>query len=67
MERLNFKTSAEMFDAGYAIPLYGINGSLRVWRFRDEEYETDACSCQTTMNHDGIPLARIEDVRANAL
>lgn len=58
-------TSAEIYAAGYAIPVYNINSNLQNWRFHDEQFKT------FPMPMIDIELvfkvARIEDVRANAI
>ena len=60
-------TSKQIFDAGWAIPLYDLALNLRTWRYRDEEYRlpADAVYCQNVI---GVwcNVARIEDVRAAA-
>lgn len=62
----NFRTSAEMFDAGYAIAFYNINSWCYEWRFREETFKT--YSRQMTENRQpNVPVARIEWVRANAI
>ncbi len=58
-------TSAEIYDAGYAVSMYDIIASKRHWRFRDEEF---------TLPYNAVPMrslegvsfqvGKIEDVRA---
>lgn len=63
---MNFKTSQEMFDAGYAIPTYSIMTNCRMWQYRGEIYKT--FSVQTVRNTEpDFDMARIEDVRASAI
>ena len=63
---LNFKTSQEMFDAGYAMMEFNIMSDCYNWRFRDETFKT--FSIPYVMNKEpNIRLARIEDVRAGIL
>ncbi len=66
MADTNFKTTEEMFAAGYAIPIYSILSDSHTWKFRDETFKT--FSCPTVRNSEpDIPLARIEDVRERAI
>jgi hypothetical protein len=33
-------TSQEIYDAGYAIPVYNISKTQRFWRYRDKVFST---------------------------
>ena len=66
LARMNFKTSQEMFEAGYALMTFNIMSDCQNWRFKDENFKT--LNIPTVQNSEpNIKLARIEDVRANAL
>lgn len=56
--------SADLYDLGYAVPLYGIDAEKRTWRWRDEEY-TIPMDAVMTLWLTGVrfPVALIEDVR----
>lgn len=59
-----FRTSAEMYDAGYCLQQYNINSDLTYWRFRDDVVRTWG-EVPTVQNKEpNIPLARYEDVKA---
>lgn len=62
----DFKTSKEMFDAGYAMQTFSIMSDCLNWKFREESFKTFSVSF--VMNKEpNIKLAKIEDVRAVAL
>ena len=60
-------TSDEIYDAGYAIPMYDIVQSIRHWRFREEEWSLpwNAVPLREIPGV-GFYVAKIEDVRAAA-
>jgi len=67
MADTHFRTSAEMFDAGYALPVFSIMRDSLSWKYREEEFRTFP-SCPTVQNHEpNLRLARIEDVKANVI
>ena len=57
--------SAEIFAAGYAVPMYDISHEVRLWRFRDEQFELSA-NAVPLLTVEGIPfqVAKIDAVRA---
>ena len=36
----HFKSSQEVYDAGYAIPQYDISRIMRTWRYKDKTFTT---------------------------
>jgi hypothetical protein len=36
----HFKSSLEVYDAGYAIPQYDISRIMRTWRYKDKTFTT---------------------------
>lgn len=58
-------TSADLYAAGYALPLYTISRTERVFRYRSEEFTVPMDSVTVT-EHRGWPVARTEEVRAAA-
>lgn len=65
MDKLQFRTSAEMFDAGYCLPFYDINTNMQCWKFLDETLKTVPGNVKIYRNEQpDIWLAKIEDVRA---
>lgn len=57
--------SQEIFDLGYAVPLYDISTYTRTWRFRDEEFKLPFGSVWPSIELPGLSfkVAKIEDVR----
>jgi hypothetical protein len=55
-------TSKELYESGYAILIY--NPGCLEWRYKDEHYTTTQVPYVIS---DGLRLAKIEDVRANAI
>ena len=54
----------EIFELGYAIPLYTTSSERRVWRFREQEFIVPANSVR--LHHlPGVnfDVARVEEVR----
>lgn len=63
---INFSTSAQMFDAGYAVLVYDVSTDCYCWQYRDEIYRFSK-KIPSYYNVDPeIRLAKIEDVRHEA-
>jgi hypothetical protein len=60
-------TSAEIFDAGYAIPGYDIRTDVRHWIYREERFDVPKEAVPLREIH-GVQfkVARIDDVRKAA-
>ena len=58
----------EIYDAGYAIPMYNILLEFRYWRYRDEEYSIPSGAVWPTVKLPGVMfgVAPIEMVRKAA-
>jgi hypothetical protein len=57
-------TSAEIFAAGYAVPLYNISERTRHWRYESEEFTLPAGAVVLrSIPGVGFKVGRIEDVR----
>lgn len=57
--------SADIFAAGYAVPLYDIRHNTRLWRYRDEEYTLPSGAVPLCdLPGLGFHVAKIEDVRS---
>jgi len=69
LERLKFKSSAEVFDAGYAVPTYNIDTNTSNWRFKGESFTTPRILCVDYVDVNGstlpvYPVAKLEKYRA---
>jgi len=63
-----FKTTKEMFKAGYGIGLYNISTDKEVWRFEDETITTPVNSFEKIANCEPFALmADIEEIRKHAI
>jgi hypothetical protein len=69
LEKLKFKSSAEVFDAGYAIPTYDIRTNTNTWRFRGESFTTPRIMSIEYVDVSGTevpvyPITKLEKYRA---
>lgn len=64
----SFKSSAELFDAGYAVMSYSIANNTSQWRFRGESFETPRIICTEHVNVNGsqIPVYPMSQLVKNA-
>ena len=64
-----FASSQEIFDAGYALMVYGIDPAKLNWQYRNEFYQTPRLPSGLIVQNQNpaIVLARIDDVRARAI
>lgn len=64
MKRL---TSAEIYEAGYAVPSYDILADRRMWRFQEEEWNlpSNAVRLHTVLGI-SVQVGLVADVRAAA-
>lgn len=67
MRKVSHLSSKEIYDAGYATPLYNISEKRTYWRYRDEEFVIPANSV-TLVDVPWIAfrVAKIDDVRKAA-
>ena len=69
LEKLKFKSSAELFDAGYAVPTYSIDTNTNNWRFKGESFTTPRILCVDYADVNGsnvpvYPIDKLEKYRA---
>lgn len=53
----------ELYDAGYAIPLYSIETDVQHWQYREEKYQTTSPVRTHYLLGVDFGVAKIEDVR----
>lgn len=51
-----FKSSTELFDAGYAVMSYSIDDNTSHWRFRGESFETPRIVAVEYVNVNGSQI-----------
>jgi hypothetical protein len=54
---IQFKSSAELFDAGYAIMTYGIANDTMQWRFKDKSFVTPSVTDTKYVDVNGRQIA----------
>jgi hypothetical protein len=69
LEKLKFKSSAELFDAGYAVQQYDISTVMRTWRYKDKTFTTPYdVPVETVMWNElpmqVLPMTKMENRRA---
>lgn len=68
MANLFFKTSDEMFDAGYAHMAFNIMSDCYNWRYRDEKLKTLGAPFIVHSNIEpNLKLAAVADIRQHAI
>ena len=68
MKKLQFKSSAEVFNAGYAIPTYDIRTNTNTWRFNGKSFTTPRIMSIEYVDVGGTevpvyPIAKLEKYR----
>jgi hypothetical protein len=66
---LEFKSSADLFDAGYAVPTYNIHTNTNNWQFKGESFTTPRILCVEHVNVNGstvpvYPMTNLEKYHA---
>jgi len=64
-----FKSSDELFDAGYAVMSYGIANNTMQWRYRGESFATPSVTYTRYVDVNGsqiavYPVSELEKYRA---
>ncbi len=61
---LDFKSSQEIYAAGFCLPEYSILSDCDLWRFHDEHFKTFPGAVEKMKNSNpDIFLARVDEVR----
>jgi hypothetical protein len=65
---MTFKSSAEVFDAGYAVPSYDIDTNTLHWRFKGETFVSPRIVCTEYADVNGArlpvyPISELEKYR----
>jgi hypothetical protein len=66
---MKFKSSAELFAAGYAVPSYDIDTNTTHWRYKGEAFVSPRVLCTEQAEVSGsrvavYPIAKLEAYRA---
>jgi hypothetical protein len=54
---IQFKSSVELFDAGYAVMTYSIANNIMQWRFKDKSFVTSSVTDTKYVDVNGSQIA----------